>query len=92
MHGADHKQASKMEGAGGTVVAVGCPKERAVKVLDLATGTVYFTFTDTAMPTRGGSLATLGGAGAAEVSVWLCGFVAGASCSFDFHTPQHHTN
>jgi hypothetical protein len=54
-------------GAGGTVLAVGCPKERAIKVLDLATGTVYFSFSDTAMPTRGNSLAVLGGPGAAEV-------------------------
>lgn len=50
------------------VVAVGSPKERAVKVLNLATGTVYFTFGDTAVPTRGNGMATLGGAGAAEVN------------------------
>lgn len=48
-------------------MAVASPKECAVKVLDLATGTVYFTFRDTAPPTRGHGIATLGGAGAAEV-------------------------
>ena len=60
-----------MDGIGaGPVLAVGCPKERAVKVLDLATGTVYFSFSDTAMPPRGNALATLGGPGAAEVRAW----------------------
>ena len=56
---------SAMDGA--TVLAAACPKERSVKVLDLATGTVYFTFADTAVPLAGNGMATIAGAGSAEV-------------------------
>ncbi len=45
-----------------TILLAACPKERSLRVLDLATGTTYFTFGDTAAAT----VACIGGAGAAE--------------------------
>lgn len=45
-----------------TILLAAFPKERSLRVLDLATGTTYFTFGDTAAAT----VACVGGAGAAE--------------------------
>jgi pre-rRNA-processing protein IPI3 len=48
--------------AAAVIVVAACPKERALRVLDLATGTTYFTFGDTAAT----ALAPVAGARAAE--------------------------
>lgn len=44
------------------IVIAACPKERSLRVLDLGTGTTYFTFGDTAPA----SISSIGGAGGAE--------------------------